>query len=199
MSKKIYLFRHGQIEERFQRRFVGSTDAKLSQQGKEQIIKFRSFIREHADGVFFYSPLSRAAESFRLATEGLSVTAHSDEDLREVDFGEWEGLSFEDIQERYAKPLHGWLKWDPDFAYPGGESHRSLLRRIKRCAARIKEAEAESVIVFTHGGIVRFLICELLGLAPEHYILFSAKRGTRTTLDVTDGMAVLEEINFKYE
>ena len=199
MTKKIHLFRHGQIEEQFQRKFMGSSDVGLSDEGREQIIKFRPFIRERADALFFYSPLLRAADSFRLATEGLTVKARSDDDLREVDFGDWEGLTFEDIQERYAKPLHGWLEWDPEFTYPGGENHQSLVARIKRAAARLKEADAETVIVFTHGGPVRFLTCELLGLDPKHYILFSSKRGTRTTLDVTDGKAVLEEINFKYD
>ena len=198
MAKKIILFRHGQIEKQYRMKFIGRTDAPLSEGGRRDIRKFQEYIKQNQDAYFLFSPLIRAQESFAIATKGLEVTSESDNDLMEVGFGEWENLGFMDIADSYPQPYHGWIEWDPNFTYPRGESHQNLLKRIKRCAAKLKAIPHETVIVFTHGGPVRFLLCELMGLAPEHYLAFKVLRGSRTILDVSGHVGILEEINFKY-
>jgi len=196
MAKKIILFRHGEIEEKYNLRFIGSTDALLSEQGRQQMSKFHSFVSENKEAEFLCSPLTRAKDSFQIASEGLNIPVNYDDKLREIDFGKWENLNFMEIQENYPELYQQWTQWNPDFIYPKGESHQNLLERVKICARELKAIEKDNVIVFTHGGLIRFLICELLGMDPKYYMCFRVLRGTRTSIDVSSDLGILEEINY---
>jgi broad specificity phosphatase PhoE len=196
MPNTLILFRHGELEERFQNRFIGSTDAPLSREGKKQIEKFQPFLSGHKEALYLYSPLKRAHDSFLLATQGLTVQSQAEDGLREINFGDWEELSFTDIQKLFPKEYENWAQWNPDFVYPGGEGHRSFTQRIKICADYIRGLENETVIAFTHGGVIMFMLCELLGLEPPNYRSFRVRRGSRTTISLSNGQGVLEEINY---
>jgi broad specificity phosphatase PhoE len=197
MATTLYIFRHGQVEEAFQGKFIGNTDAPLNGEGREQMARFVPFVREHHGSRIFYSPLKRARESFQITTEGKALHASADDDLREINFGSWENKNFLEIQKTYPEAYRDWQRFSPGFAYPGGgETHTGLIRRVKRVARRIKDEKSETVLVFTHGGTALFLICELLGLGPSAYRLFFVNRGSRSMVDLSRRPGVLRELNY---
>ncbi len=196
MAKQLILIRHGEVTERYQGRFIGSTDAPLSKEGKSQILKFRTYIRQFPEAAFFYSPLLRATESFKIAIGDMQVEANADDLLREVNFGDWECLKYTEIQQQFPDVYAAWQrKWSLDFTYPNGESHRHLVDRIKTFGDKARAHDSETVIAFTHGAVIMFLLCALLELESANYRLFSMKRGSRSIVDISHRPGVLMELN----
>jgi broad specificity phosphatase PhoE len=123
------------------------------------------------------------------------LAAEADTELREVDFGDWEGLSFVQISILDADGVSRWDRWDPHFAFPGGERLRDFLGRVDRVAQRLASVRTENVVVFTHGGVVRSLICHYLGLDSRKYLLFDVAPASVTTIRLFDGRGVLARLN----
>jgi len=175
MARRLILIRHGQVEEQFAGRFVGSTDAALSPSGLRQARDLASWLASKNPGACFCSPLQRCTETARAAVAGLPLQPELDTDLREVDFGAWEGLSFADIAGKDAAAVDRWARLEPDFRFPGGEGIDDFTTRIGAAAARMAAAPQETVVAFTHGGVIRFMLCALLRLDPRSYAAFEIR------------------------
>lgn len=191
MSKRLILIRHGQPVTPSPGAFLGSTDAPLTNLGRLQAGKLAARMSVAHGARCLCSPLTRAQDTARMA--GLEVT--TDADLREIDFGRWEGLTFEEIQSAEPDAVGGWAQGDPDFRFPGGDSLGEFLARIRAVAARISGDDAETVIAFAHGGVIRALICHFLGLDNRNYVLFDVSYASITTLRLFDGKGVLAGLN----
>ena len=122
------------------------------------------------------SPLERARETAEIAV-GAGRPVDIDADLQEMDFGDWEGLSYDEVAARYPEAVTGWAEFRPDFGFPGGETLADFAHRIERVAGRLTEPETGTVVAFVHGGVVRALICHFLGLSLRDYLLFDVPTG----------------------
>jgi broad specificity phosphatase PhoE len=134
----------------------------------------------------------RAAE-----TAATLPVPHIDEDLREIDFGQWECKTFEQMAAADAAAVERWAAFDRGFAFPGGESLRGFLARVRRCAKRLCADEAETVLAVTHGGVIRMMICHLLGLRPRQYVLFDVGNAACAVVNVFEGKGVLSALNLR--
>jgi broad specificity phosphatase PhoE len=114
-----------------------------------------------------------------------------DPDLREIDFGDWEGLKFEQIERDYPTMVKAWSEFSLDFGFPGGETLADFAARIEGVARRLAAAESGTVIAFTHGGVIRALICHFLGLPLRDYLLFDITPASVTTLRLWDERGIL--------
>ena len=117
-----------------------------------------------------------------------------DADLREVDFGAWEGLSFSDIAGKDAAAVDRWARFEPGFRFPGGESIADFTRRIGAAADRMAAAPQETVVAFTHGGVIRFMLCALLRLDPRSYAAFEIRPAGVAELALFEGGALLQSL-----
>jgi len=194
MARRLILIRHGQVEERFEGRFVGSTDAVLSAAGLRQAQDLAAWLAGKNPGACFCSPLQRCTATARAAVAGLSLQPELDPDLREVDFGEWDGLSFPDIAGRDAAAVDRWARFEPGFRFPGGESIADFTRRIGAAAERMAAAPQETVVAFTHGGVIRFMLCALLRLDPRSYAAFDIRPAGVAELALFEGGALLQSL-----
>jgi alpha-ribazole phosphatase len=136
------------------------------------------------------SPLKRARETAEIAA-GSGRPVEVDADLQEMDFGEWEGLSYDEVAARYPEGVAGWTEFRADFEFPGGESLADFAVRIERVAQRLAEPAAGTAVAFTHGGVVRALICHFLGLPLRDYLLFDIRTGGVATMRVWGERGVL--------
>ncbi len=119
-----------------------------------------------------------------------------DPDLREIDFGRWEGMAFEEIQKAFPEEIRrDGLSSTPNFAFPGGEKIGDFQGRIIGAAERLVTNPADTILVCTHGGVIRLLICHFLGLQPWQYILFKVKHASLTTIELFDGSGILSGLN----
>ena len=139
---RLVLVRHGETVGHSSIRYYGRTDVALSELGRRQMRAAREWLaaRDGASGFapVFTSPLVRAAEGARIIA-GRDAAAVAIEEFAEVDFGLFEGLTAEQIAERYPEEFYRWNanRLAPDFVYPEGESRTAFIARVARGTARM--------------------------------------------------------------
>ncbi len=195
MAKELILLRHGYTGKRYRNRFVGSMDIPLDITGRKQAASLAKMLRFSPSVHCLCSPLKRARETAEIAINSHKVSIEIDPDLQEVNFGRWEGMTFDEILAKYPEGVKGWANFENDFAFPGGESIKDFLARIRRIADRIIANQADTVMAFAHGGVIRALICHLLGLPPNHYILFKIDPASLTKIELFEGKGALSALN----
>jgi len=195
MKKRLLLVRHASPETDAHR-FLGRTDVCLNEAGRRQALALAASLPPHQPSRCFCSPLKRCIETIRPAS---SFQPELDPDLREIDFGRWEGMTFDEIQRSDPQAVNQWAAFDPDFSFPGGERIDDFLCRVRRAADRLAALPEQTVLAVTHGGVIRAMICHFLGLSPRHYVLFEVGYASLTTLDLFDGKGVLTGLNQRVE
>jgi broad specificity phosphatase PhoE len=170
---RLVVVRHGETEWARDGRHTGRTDIPLTDLGRRQATVLGDRLAGRSFGRVLTSPLSRAAETCRLA--GLGGRAEVDEDLVEWDYGAYEGRRTVDI--RIDRP--GWTIWRD--GVPGGESAAEVARRAQRVIDRALASGGE-VVLFAHGHFLRVLTACWLGLAPPAGAFFPLAPATISVL-----------------
>jgi broad specificity phosphatase PhoE len=143
----------------------------------------------------YVSPSLRARETIQPFVDKTKVEIVVESDLQEVDFGLWEGMSFKEIHAQSPELVTQWALNRMGFCFPGGERLDTFWERVCRIGNALASAPVQRVAVVTHGGVIRYLICHFLGLAPEQHRMFHIDLGSITTLTLHDGFAVLKGLN----
>ena len=138
------------------------------------------------------SPMLRARQTADAVLKSYDV----DPDLREIGFGNWECMTFEEINASDPENVSKWAEYSQDFEFPGGESVRSFNSRVEDFAKRVVDEPERVVIAVTHGGIIRGLICHFLGLDPRNYLLFDVKPASISKVAIYEGKGVLTQLNY---
>jgi broad specificity phosphatase PhoE len=173
---EVWLVRHAETAWSKSHRHTGLTDIPLTDAGRHAAAAMAPRLAEHAFAHVRVSPLERARETAQLA--GVDLTAPHvilDEDLREWDYGDYEGISTADIRE--GRP--GWFLWRD--GCPGGESAADVGTRVDRVIEAVCAVEGDSLIV-AHGHLLRVLAARWTHQDPA--------AGARLLLD-TGGLCVL--------
>lgn len=160
MKPAVWLVRHGETEWSAALRHTGRTDVDLTDAGRAASAALRPLLADRAFALVLTSPATRARETARLAG---FPDARPDPDLRERDYGEFEGLTTDEIRAR-GPGWHDWSVWTG--VLPGGESLEAVAERARRvlgCA----DAAAGDVLVFGHGHQLRILAAVALELDPR--------------------------------
>lgn len=192
-TKEIYFVRHGDVG--FQGRYIGSSDPQLTPLGVKQLDQLSSFLEKKAIEVVFCSPLRRCRESLEML--GLFVPVILCDELREVDFGAWEGKNYDEILAEDATTLGKWASPGGDFCFPGGESLRSFYQRLTGFWEMLRLCEEQRLLLVTHGGVIRHLLCLALGLPWEKYLSFDIALGSCATLKLYSQGGVLTGLNLQ--
>jgi len=162
---ELVCVRHGRTAWNADLRFQGQTDVPLDAHGRGQALSLAERLRETPLDLAVSSDLARCVETARiiLAFHG-RTPLRLDPDLREMAFGEWEGLTWAQIVERDPRlALNGWSR-PKAHAPPGGERFEGVVERASRAVLRIREAmPAGRVLVVTHAGVLHALLRVLLG------------------------------------
>ena len=182
----VWLVRHGETEWARLGRHTGRTDIPLTDTGRDQARALGRRLAGHAFDLVLTSPLARASETAALA--GFAETARPDPDLREWDYGAFEGRLTDDI--RVDHP--GWTIWRGP--WPGGETIDEVSARADRVVARVRAADGD-VLVFAHGHLLRVLAARWLDLAPTAGGLLALGTATVSVLGWDREAAVIETWN----
>lgn len=165
----LYLFRHGETD-LIEGRYCGSGNPPLNKCGREQAARIAEFLRSKPISAIYASPMLRAVQTAEpsarvLATEITTVAA-----LREVDFGEWEGLTFAQAR---ARDPEIWRRREADplaVAAPGGEPYCDLVARSTPAFDELRARHRnEDIAVFAHKSVNRFFIARLLLMPLPHF------------------------------
>ncbi|WP_309131733.1 histidine phosphatase family protein [Brevibacterium sp.] len=155
MTKTVIFWRHGQTDYNVERRFQGQTDIPLNELGHRQATAAAACLSELAPEVIVSSDLARAAVTADHLADLLGLTATRDSRLRESSFGDWEGLTRDEIVEKWADELHGWVA-GADTKPPGGESRSESGQRVATAITEIvRDSDAETIAIVAHGAVLR--------------------------------------------
>lgn len=190
MARKIILVRHGSVEDRYAGKLVGSTDAALSPAGVSQCETLAPLISSFNNARYLCSPMKRCLQTAEAAGVDVARLRIVD-DLREADFGEWEGVAFSELAARDPEAAAKWARFEPEFAFPGGEAISDFLGRIHKAADEMVSDEAETVVAFTHGGVIRFMLCHLMDIDFRKYVAFDVKYADAFVMKAYENKAVL--------
>ena len=163
---RLVLIRHAEPEASVHGRVYGALDVGLSKRGLRDAKKLASTVRGLDLDAVYASPLRRAVETATpLARErGLDLTLR--EGLREVDFGELEGRTYEEIGEDHADLFRAWATNPSAIRFPGGEDYVGLKARVLTAVEEIRERTTSAAIV-AHGGVNRVVLADALGLPDD--------------------------------
>lgn len=166
----LYLVRHGETAGESSIRFYGATDIPLSDTGRRQMELAGEALRGIPFRTAVMSPLSRSREGAELVLKGSGARQMVVEDFREIHFGEWEGLTAAEIEERFPELHRIWKVEGRLTAFPGGDSREEFFRRIAEAASRVfHEIELPAVAVL-HKGVIKGVLAGLLGGAHARFI-----------------------------
>lgn len=170
----LILVRHGETEGQSSIRYHGRGDVALDGRGREQMRAAARILDRESFGKVFASPLSRATEGARIiAGQGADVISIAE--FVEIDFGHFEGLTIDEIRERFPDEFERWRaqRLEPAYQYPGGESGEAFRARVKAGMERMFELWRSghdefsgTALLVAHRGVIRLLIQWLIGITP---------------------------------
>ncbi|MFM1769042.1 MAG: Phosphoserine phosphatase 1 [Verrucomicrobiota bacterium] len=162
---RLVLLRHGEVEERYHRVFGGRIDMNLSPRGHEQAAALAGYLRHRPLDAVYVSPLRRAQQTLAPILSHCPQPPVTLPGLREVDFGDWTGLSWEQVHARFQISAFQWLDQIEEGAIPGGESAADFRARVAPCLEQIlRDHPGQTVGVVCHGGVIRMALSILLEL-----------------------------------
>lgn len=167
----LLLVRHGQTDWNVAGRIQGASDTPLNENGREQARRLAARLSGLAVEAVYSSDLARAAETARIVRGQRHVPLRLTTSLREIRYGEWEGKTRAELEEAgLARTLS---RWNDGHAVPepaGGETREQVDERVDRfLACVVPRHEGHTIIVVSHGGTLRLMLCRLLGLSASQW------------------------------
>jgi broad specificity phosphatase PhoE len=189
-SVELWLIRHGETEWSLSGQHTSRTDIQLTDHGRQRAVEIREYLRSREFSLVLTSPRQRARETCRLA--GFGDAAEVDDNLREWDYGQYEGRTTAEIR----KEQPGWSIWDG--TPPGGESLESV---GLRCRTIIQSSlkTGGRVALFSHAHLLRILTATWIELPPKAGSLFVLGTGSISTLGFERETRVVQTWNRSFE
>lgn len=192
------LVRHGETDWNLQARAQGQIDTPLNATGLAQAERVASRLESETFAAAYSSDLSRVVETARPIMRGRDVPITTTKDLREKHFGDWEGLTFDEIRDKHPSGFNQMFSDDSDFAAPGGgETDKDLCDRAAAFAERTRAAHPDDdLLIVAHGGTLRALIASLINIPPDGMWRLRLDNTSLSVLTFFDnGAAVLTLLN----
>lgn len=184
---KCYLVRHGQTEWNQSHRFQGWLDIGLDQIGILQSQMLARYFSQIPIDYIFSSDLSRALKTAQQINQKLDCRMTLSSGLREMNVGNWEGKTWEEIEVEFKDDLNQDDAQLFGLTISGGESLLGFQKRVVETFMQIIEKHPNNeLLIVTHGGVIRVLLCHLLGYDLSQRDLLKVENGSITTLDVLD-------------
>lgn len=197
MHTKITVVRHGRTDWNLEGRVQGSVDRPLDEVGKEQAKEIALKLKGVNANYIYSSDLLRAQQTAQIIAKHLDLTCTSSPDLRELCYGKIEGMLWRDFSEEYAKAIDHYssLPWENRkmFAYTDtSETYHSAMARVLGFFHQVcMQNPLKHMIVVTHGGIIKGLLAEILGVDDR---MVKSQNTGFVTLKYEDQAFAVEEI-----
>ena len=194
-STIVWLIRHGSPDG-MDGRCYGRYDAPLSAEGIQQAKVVAERLARESISHVYSSGLSRAVETARIIAEEHHLSVETIDDLAEIDFGEFEGLRYEDIERRYRDVFQSWMTRPTETEFPNGESFTQLsARAIRVMDLLISRHRKQSVVVVTHGGVLRVVLGKALSIPDEQIFRLAQGYGAVNRIRYFEHGPIVELIN----
>ncbi len=195
---RVYLARHGQVENFAAGVYNGQTDVPIDDVGRDQMYSLLEKVRDRGITAVYCSDLSRNVEGAEIIAGGLNLSYEKLPGIRERNFGEWEGLTYEEIGKNSPELFEWWQKDVTGVRPPGGgeSSHDLSERALKTYLPLIENHRGESICIIAHGGVNRIILAHATKLDLRHIFRFDQGFGCLNVIDYyEDGFAHVKLMN----
>lgn len=208
MITTVYLIRHGKTVGGEEKRYKGHLDVPLSEEGIEQVRRLAGYLRQKnnpggADAnlsAIYCSDLVRAVKSAEIIAGPFGVIPVRVLQLRERNFGRWEGMSLTEIQEQFPTEFDAWARDPVAYSPIGGESTETVRDRVMPVFHGIvKKHSGGKIAVVSHGGITRVILCEVLGIPLNNIFRIEQNFGCLNMIEFYDDLPVVKVMNYTVE
>ncbi len=187
----LLLLRHGQIVQQSPSRFVGQRDLPLTEHGRAQAVAWAGFFAAAPLASACCSDLSRCRDTAALALSGTALQATPLPGLREIHLGAWEGLTVQEVRERFPGEHERRGADLATIAPTGGESFAQAQERFWNALSAVAAQGSGLHLVVAHGGVIRAALCRALGLRLDSLFRLGQDYCGMTILDMDSGGASL--------
>ncbi|HIC90613.1 MAG TPA: alpha-ribazole phosphatase [Syntrophaceae bacterium] len=192
----LYLVRHGECEHFDKCQFFGHTDIDLTCTGIRQMKSMAQRLEGITIDQIYSSDLKRASKSASIIASHWNKIPRNVPQFREVNFGKWEGLTWEEIEKQFPGSLEARFKDVINYKIPGGESLEDLrVRVLGKLREILKGGEGKSILLVTHGGVNRVILCDALGLSLENLFRIEQDYGCLNIIDYFRDTMVVKLVN----
>ncbi len=194
----MWLIRHAEVEDRYQNVFGGRIDMALSERGHAQARKLAEYLHGKPLQALYASPMQRVRQTLApLLLNNGAPTPVLKPEFREVDFGDWTGLHWTEVQARYGISALAWLDQLQCGGIPNAENADTFRTRVGPSLHQLLNAHAgQQFGIACHGGVIRMLLSILLELPFPKTAAFEIDYASVTQVFWTPPMARLQLVNF---
>lgn len=164
----LYLIRHGETDWNMEKRMQGQIDINLNMNGVHQAKALGRKLKDGYDVKRLYSsPLTRAYMTGRIVGDILGLKCEKRDELMEFNFGDWQGMTYGEIEKRYSRDWHNWNNCSHLVKISGGETFREGYCRIAMAIDEIIKSNSENTAIITHGTSIEFYINYMMNTSIE--------------------------------
>lgn len=197
VTTRLLLIRHAEVETRYHRVFGGRIDMNISPLGHTQAAALADFLRHRPLDAIYASPMKRVQQTLAPLLNNGAPRPIVLPDLREVDFGDWTGLNYEEVLEKYGVTASAWLDELERGTIPNAETGATYRTRVEPCLQKILTGHnGKTVAVYCHGGVTRMMLAILLGLPLPKTEAFQIDYASVTDVAIGPERTRIELLNF---
>lgn len=193
---RVLLLRHAETDWNRERRFQGWRDIPLSAAGRAQAESAARLLADTPLTAVWSSPLARARETAAIIAAPQRLAVQEAEAFKEMGFGDWEGLTRDEVRARFADAHRAWAETPAEARWPGAETLTSVRARVLEGLQALRAAHAgQTVCLVSHGITARVLILEALGLGLERLWTFHLSSTGISELEFREDWTTLHRMN----
>ena len=193
---RLILVRHGETEWNRQNRIVGHTEIGLNETGRWQVERLARALAGEGASALYCSPLRRARQTADEIAGCCRLAVAIDDDLKEVDAGELDGVTIEEVMQRYGDFWQEWVSGAPELSMPGGESMSDLQDRAWSAVERARRSHpADGVIMVTHTLTIMSILTRAMGMGLADFRRFRLRLASISALSFGQRGVSLELFN----
>lgn len=195
--KKLFLIRHGETDYTLHRKYCGQKNIPLNANGIKQANYLRTKLKNIKIDKVYSSDLKRAFQTAKIVFQNKIV--HKRKALREIDFGKFCGLTFEEASRLYPDVYKTWLSNPANVKIPKGESLTNFAKRVERCFDEIFSQNAKkTVVLVSHGGLIRIILLKILGQGLDKFWKIQQDSAALNIIEFKNGVARIVKLNDVY-
>jgi alpha-ribazole phosphatase len=193
---RLWLIRHGEPETDAQGRCYGRWDWGLSDRGQCQAQMAAQALSGEPLAAVYSSPRRRAWQSAEFLGKAKGLAVQILEGLCEIDFGDFEGLTYEEIEKQYPELYQRWMTRPTEIHFPGGESFAQMQTRVIATTTKLcQRHQGQSIAIVSHGGVNRIILAEALGMPATHIFRIAQRYAGLNLVTHHEGVPTVELVN----
>ncbi|MBI4776467.1 MAG: histidine phosphatase family protein [Deltaproteobacteria bacterium] len=193
---RLYLLRHGQVVGHEDFRFNGYTDVELTPFGKKQLESLSETMLEHPIHEIYCSDLKRTRIGAEAFARGRGIEPVPMSELREMNLGVLEGLTYQEVAERHPDLFREWREDIVNYRLPGGECFREAAARVLEALKKILEGkEGKNILIVAHGGSNRIVLSHALEMDLGSAFRLEQDFGCMNIIDYFNSWTVVKLVN----